>query len=291
MVTLDDELDTPGAAPATTGARAAPPGWGVRSYLLAVVLISLIPLAGFAAYLSYDSSLGQLETIRTSILSTTRALAVAVDEHIHTRRAMLEELARSETLRRGDLAGFHAQMVSLSHLLGGTIITLVRADGTRALFSSLPAGAVVPGTSDPDLVRRVFTTGRPQVSDVFTGVVTKTPLAVIAVPVRADDEIAYSLQLTLDPADFIRLLSAHDLPASWISGIVDRNGRFLARVPDNDQRVGHLASAGWRAAIRAAPDEDWRRFDALEGQSVYNGHTRAPESGFIVGIGIPAAVI
>ncbi len=62
-------------------------------------------------------------------------------------------------------------------------------------------------------------------------------------------------------------------------------------MPDNEARVGQLASEGWRAAIRAAPDESWDRFDALEGQAVYNGHTRARESGFIVGIGVPAAII
>ena len=276
---------------ALAGAAAIRPGWGVRSYLLAVVLSSLLPLAIFAGYLSYDSAQGQLATIRTSIISTTRALAVAVDEHIGVRRDMLEELARSERLRAGDLVGFHAEMVTLSRLLGGTIVALVRPDGTRALFSSLPPDAVVPGASNADVVRRVFETGQPQVSDVFVGAITNVPLAVIAVPVKIGDAVAYSLNLTLNADDFIRLLRAHHLPDSWLSGIVDQHGRFLARVPDNEARVGQLASEGWRAAIRAAPDESWTRFDALEGQAVYNGHTRARESGFIVGIGVPAAII
>lgn len=266
-------------------------GWGVRAYLLAVVISSLLPLALFAGYLSYDSSQSQRETLRTSILSTTRALAVAVDEHIRVRREMLEALARSDALRAGDLAGFHDEMVRLSQLLGGTIITLVRPDGSRALFSSLPAGATVPGTSNQDLVHRVFESGQPQVSDVFVGAVTKTPLAVIAVPVRRGGSVVYSLQLTLNADDFIRLLSAHHLPDAWISGIVDRTGRFLARVPENERRVGQLASKGWQATIRSRPHESWDRFQTLEGQAVYNGHTQAREFGFIVGIGVPAAVI
>jgi len=266
-------------------------GWGIKAYLLALVLSSLLPLTIFASYVSYQTSRGQLETIKTSIISTTRALAVAVDEHIHVRQQMLEELARSEKLRDGDLAGFHAEMVGLSRLLRGTIITLVRPDGTRALFSSLPADAVVPGKSDPDLVRRVFETATPQVSDVFLGAMTGAPIAVLAVPVRIGGVTEYSLNLTLDPADFIRLLSAHHLPNAWLSAIVDRNGRFLARVPDNTRRVGTLASEGWRAAIRAAPDESWDYFDTLGGEAVYNGHFRARESGLIVGIGVPASII
>ena len=266
-------------------------GWGIKAYLLALVLSSLLPLTVFASYVSYQTSQGQLETIKTSIISTTRALAVAVDKHIRVRRQMLEELARSEKLRVGDLAGFHPEMVGLSRLLQGTIITLVRPDGTRALFSSLPAGAIVPGKSDPDLVRRVFDTGMPQVSNVFVGAMTHAPIAAIAVPVRIDGAVEYSLNLTLDPEDFIRLLNAHHLPNAWLSAIVDRNGRFLARVPDNAKRVGTLASDGWRAAIRGAPDEAWDHFDTLGGESVYSGHSRARESGFIVGIGVPASVI
>jgi PAS domain S-box-containing protein len=266
-------------------------GWGIKTYLLALVLSSLLPLTVFATYLSYETSQGQLETIKTSIVSTTRALAAAVDEHIRVRQAMLMELARSERLAAGNLAGFHAEMVSLSRLLHGTIITLVRSDGTRALFSSVPPDAVVPGTSQLGLVRRVFETGMPQVSDVFVAAMTHAPIAVIAVPVKNQGAVVYSLNLTLDPADFIRLLTAHDLPSNWLSAIVDRNGRFLARVPDNEKRVGELASEGWRAAINASPDEAWDHFNSLEGGSVYNGHSRAQESGFIVGIGVPASVI
>jgi signal transduction histidine kinase len=131
----------------------------------------------------------------------------------------------------------------------------------------------------------------PQVSDVFIGAMNKEPIAVMAVPVKVDGAVAYSLNLTLDPGDFIRLLNAHHLPVDWLIGIVDRQGRFLAREPDNGKRVGTLASEGWRAAIRAAPNEAWNHFDALEGGSVYNAHSRAHESGFIVGIGIPASVI
>ena len=266
-------------------------GWGVRRYLLLVVLSSLLPLAAFAAYLSYDSSQAQLATIRTSVISTTRALAVAVDEHIRVRRAMLEELAKSPRLQDGDLVGFHAEMVGLSHLLQGPILTLVRPDATRELFSDLPPGTVIPGHSQPDLVRRVFETGQSQLSDVFLSAVTQEPIAVLAVPVKRDGKVIWSLQLAMRNQEFGQLLNEHLLPPGWLSGIVDRNGRFLARVPDNEKRVGQLASDGWRGAMQVRPDESWDRFASLEGDDVYNGHARAPETGYVVGIGIPASII
>ena len=150
-----------------------------------------------------------------------------------------------------------------------------------ARYSAASPDAVVPGTANLDLVRQVFETGMPQVSDVVFGAMTNRPIAVLAVPVKVDGAVAYSLNLTLDPGDFIRLLDAHHLPTDWLSAIVDRQGRYLAREPDHEERVGKLASEGWRAAIRAAPGEAWGHFDSLEGESVYNGHSRARESGLL----------
>src|SRR5690242_18667586 len=210
--------------PDTCSVRSIRAGWGVRRYLLLVVLSSLLPLAAFAAYLSYDSSQAQLATIRTSVISTTRALAVAVDEHIRVRRAMLEELAKSPRLRDGDLVGFHAEMVGLSRLLQGPILTLVRPDATRELFSDLPPGTAVPGYSQPDLVRRVFETGQSQLSDVFLSSVTREPIAVLAVPVKRDGTVIWSLQLAMRNQEFGQLLNEHLLPPGWLSGIVDREG-------------------------------------------------------------------
>jgi signal transduction histidine kinase len=140
-------------------------------------------------------------------------------------------------------------------------------------------------------VRRVFETGQPQLSDVFLSAVTREPIAVLAVPVKRDGRVIWSLQLGMRNQEFSQLLTEHLLPPGWLGGIVDRQGRFLARVPDNERRVGQLASEGWRATIRVRPDESWDRFESLEGDAVYNGHAQAPQSGYIVGIGIPASII
>jgi signal transduction histidine kinase len=269
------------------------PRWrrGVRLYLLALVAGGLIPLTLFAAFVAYENAQQQLETVKTSILSSTRAMAVAIDDHVHTRRIMLEGLARSPALQAGDLPAFHAEMVTLSRLLGGTVITLVRQDGTRVLFSALPPGAEVPGTSDPDLVRRVFETASTQISDVFTGAIRHEPVAAIGTPVTIGGVVRYSLHLTLNPSDFIRLLRAFVVPDQWPIGIVDRQGRFLARVPDNEKRVGELASQGWRSILARTHEDNWDRSTSLEGAAIYNGQSPARESGFIVGIGVPAELI
>ena len=130
----------------------------------------------------------------------------------------------------------------------------------------------------------------PQVSDVVFGAMTNRPIAVLAVPVKVDGAVAYSLNLTLDPGDFI---------GSWMLTICQPIGSVRSSIG----RGAIGAGAGSRRArrqtgfervagsIRAAPGEAWSHFDSLEGESVYNGHSRAHESALIVGIGIPASVI
>ena len=129
-------------------------------------------------------------------------------------------------------------------LLQGTIITLVRQDGTRALFSELPPAQRYRDGPTPIWCNACSRPARRRCRMCSRARSSRVPLAVIAVPIKSGNAVIYSLHLTLRVGDFSQLLSAHHCPSTWLSGIVDRHGRFLARVPDNEKRAGQLASQG-----------------------------------------------
>ncbi len=52
---------------------------------------------------------------------------------------------------------------------------------------------------------------------------------------------------------FHRLLQSQNLPESWLSGIVDREGAFVARLPSEPGTPGSLASQEFRDAARRPP--------------------------------------
>jgi hypothetical protein len=68
---------------------------------------------------------------------------------------------------------------------------------------------------------------------------------------------------------------------------LDRKSRFIARIPDNEARVGAFASEGWRAGIaKAAEGFTYNR--SLEGNLVINAYTTSAR-GWVVGVGQPEA--
>src|SRR3546814_13059158 len=75
-----------------------------------------------------------------------------------------------------------------------------------------PAGMPLPPRKSLDSLRRVFQTGQPVLSDLFTGALTDTPVVALEVPVkRRDGTVVYDLVLNPTPHAF--LAPIHD-PAS-----------------------------------------------------------------------------
>ena len=73
------------------------------------------------------------------------------------------------------------------------------------------------------------------------------------------------------------------MPEGWLAGIIDMEGRFVARVPNRDDKVGQLASEGWRAVQGR---EGVFEFASLEGDTVVQGNALSKASGWAIGIAV-----
>jgi len=60
-------------------------------------------------------------------------------------------------------------------------------------------------------------------------------------------DVAEHQALGIRHQEFLHLLNARDIPTSWLAAIIDGQGRFIARVPQGDVKIGQFASEGWRA--------------------------------------------
>jgi PAS domain S-box-containing protein len=85
--------------------------------------------------------------------------------------------------------------------------------------------------------------------------------------------------MTLD--GFQKLLRAQQMPPGWLTGIIDGEGRFVARVPDRGQQVGQLSSEGWRTV---KDGEGVFEFRSLEGTDLVHANSRPALVGWAVGI-------
>ena len=106
--------------------------------------------------------------------------------------------------------------------------------------------------------------------------------ASIETPVFADGKPAYEIAMLLSLKKFRDLIQHQSFPSNWLSGIVDRNGAFVARIPVGSGRPGTLASAEFRDATRNLPASTVTH-NSIGGQKVVSAYAPV-EGGWTVGV-------
>jgi hypothetical protein len=82
------------------------PRASLRTYLLALTAGAVVPVLGFAAYLTIGLSRTQQEAVERGLFDTAATLATGVDRQLAGSITALEALAASEHLDRADYGAF-----------------------------------------------------------------------------------------------------------------------------------------------------------------------------------------
>jgi hypothetical protein len=92
------------------------------------------------------------------------------------------------------------------------------------------------------------------------------------VPVVRDGSVAYVLTAIVNPESFDRLFAAQGDSAGWASGLLGREGNFIARASGRERPRGTRAGEQFLAAIRSG-DEGWYRGRTVDGLDTYTAFT------------------
>ncbi|HYF53068.1 MAG TPA: cache domain-containing protein [Salinarimonas sp.] len=224
----------------------------IRARLLLLVLAVLVPAASFAAVLLVRYAAAERVDQQEDARVLANRASAAIDRELVGLMAALEALATSPALQEGgDLAAFDAQARALLRTRG-TFVAMRDRIGRQIVNTALPFGSPLPTSTDPVLLatdRAVFETGRTSVSDIYSGAATKRLLVLVAAPVRRAGEVAYSLNIALEPVRLAEVLAAV-APPDWTVAIVDRNDRVVARSRGHERLVGSEATADLRERTR-----------------------------------------
>jgi hypothetical protein len=134
-----------------------------------------------------------------------------------------------------------------------------------------PAQAGELPRGNAEAVRRTFETGQPTYTDLFLGLVSQRPTVSLVVPVLRQGRVVYVLALSMLPEGITRLLQ-NGLPADALSGIVDRQGKIVARLVQPEQFVGRPVTANTRADL-AASATGWGLGRSQEQVPIYRAWT------------------
>ena len=78
----------------------------IRSRLVLMILGTLIPILAFSGFMLVAFNRQTRGATERGLIETARALSVAVDQHVSASMSVLQALATSEHLQKGELEGF-----------------------------------------------------------------------------------------------------------------------------------------------------------------------------------------
>ncbi|GLH79648.1 hypothetical protein SSBR45G_45570 [Bradyrhizobium sp. SSBR45G] len=261
----------------------------IKGRLLLLAGILFLPCVGLIAYVIASMAQSADASIRRGLVYAAQTISGAVDAELRRHVALAEVLAKSPDLSADDLTAFEAEARRVGLVSGDAWIIVADANG-RLLLNTLAVPGTPLGTRTAEGQRsqdRAFQSGRPSVSDVFTGPNSGEWVATVDVPVFKDGQPFRCLSISMPASNYTRLLAQQELPADWLVGIIDGSGRYVSRIPKNATTTGQPASAGWRANAKAAGITE---FPSIEGDRVINANAHPQLSDWTVGVGIKQGV-
>lgn len=263
----------------------------LRTWLIALSFVAMLPLLLFSAYLLWELKEQQEQLLVQDLQHRAANVARRVDARINVAVSALLSLAESDAARHADLPALYAQA---KRIIGRTpafrAVTLVDAQGRMHLHTTIPYGEPTFAANHQALCRRVLETGKPNVSGPFVAPISPRIVVAVSVPVVIGGRSDSCLRLILLSDSINQLLAEQQLPAGWIAGIVDREGLLVARTHQADKFIGRRAAADFLAAIQRGERQPFQG-TTLEGVRTTNIVAPIYEGDWQLVLGVPNSIL
>jgi PAS domain S-box-containing protein len=268
---------------------AVPPhfkNWTIAARLIAIVIALALPLNLVVIAVIWNLNSAASEAQRASLLYSARSVAAAVDAELLKYIAVAQTLSGSPALLDDNLDPFYAEARRAFAPIKDASFLVTDLNGQHLINGAARLDQPLPRLQ-PVAMRAqnlALESRSVVVSDVLIGNVSKEWVAHVYVPIFKNDQPFRTLAVTMKARGFLKLLNAREIPKNWKVGIIDGQGRFIARVPDHATFVGELASQGWREV----KDQDgiFEFFHSSEGDIVANASAHPTLSGWTVGVAV-----
>jgi PAS domain S-box-containing protein len=250
------------------------------------MLVIVLPLVVFALIMVGWITHDEREQERNELIGDAYAFADTVGREINAYFLLSAALSHSRLLQHGDLTGFAEQARD----------TLAEAPDVKLIVSTAdgdPVLSIPPAPSDSPLLRdraalvqRAIGSGSAFLSDVNADPALSEANASIETPVFLDGKPVYEIGMLLSLKRFHDLIQRQNFPQNWLSGIIDRKGAFVARIPSASGPPGALASAEFRDAARGSAASTVTH-NSIDGKKIVSAYAPV-EGGWTVGVAADA---
>ena len=267
------------------------PGIRVSKLSLPVRLILLVagttlPLIIFAVVIVFSNYEQDRKDATQRVVETVRSIRLVLDAEMQRMTSGLQVLSLTNALRDRDFDGFRRIATGFLEQYGTGGVVLVADREGRQVFSSVTADTTnLPPRNNRDMVDKVFTSKRPQYSNLFIGAVKNRAVVTVEMPVVRDGEVINVISLS-PPIEMFQAMIEKQRPSEdWTISIFDREGVNFARVPNPQETIGKRASPTLYAAMFGAPEATLQTV-SLEGVPLITGLARSSLTGWTVAAGI-----
>ena len=263
----------------------------IRTQLLlmaAAILIPVIVASGLALQKIRDDG---RQTALSGLSETARSTALMVDREVQGSLSALKALGSSPNLDNRDFKAFYSQAAAFNHQ-GDSWTVLFDDKGTQMVNTAAPYGTPLPQPLAPsgEVVREVISSQKFVATDLQTGVVAGKMLTAVSIPAAAAGGRSFVVAQAFSVDYWKNHAFRANLPADWITAVLDRNGFFIARSVRADKLVGQVGIPGMLALTRASK-EGVLRYLSLEGVDSYKAYTHSDLTGWTVSVSAPVSAI
>lgn len=230
------------------------------------------------------------EIVTAQMSASVRAMLMAVESDLARKQVILITLSGAKELGDHDWPAFYQKAKLAVAQEPGDRISLADPSGRQVINTSLPYGAPLPPALSVNEISQVAATGRPAISGLFTGAITKAPTVAIYVPVFEQGRVAYVLLLAFTPRQITRILNDQKLPSGGIAVVTDRNGIIVGRSLNQETFIGQPVVPDLRARLLSS-DEGAIDVRTHEGVLIHHVYTKSQTSGWHAALGLDHSVL
>jgi signal transduction histidine kinase len=257
---------------------------GIQFWLRQMVFSCILPSVAMAAFLVAHSYQRDRAGVEASTIEIARALMQTVDQELAGVQSALQVLATSPYIASGNLAGFHAQALTVLPTQTFNTVMLADATGYQLANTVTRFGNPLPFHGNPNQLKRVMEMSRPMVLNLHGGGVTHRHLIDVVLHGKA----VYALSGGVFSDRLNEVLDRQHLPPGWVAHIFDSAGTLVAQSPNIDQVIGRQASPLLLRSLAKA-SEGVMNSVGSDGVPVFVSFSRSAVSGWSLTISMPAA--
>jgi C4-dicarboxylate-specific signal transduction histidine kinase len=260
----------------------------IRRQVVAITCVLLVPFAIAAAWSANQTRIEHAAELREQAASVVVTAAAYLNTYLAGVDSMASALARHPAvmaLDRTQADPLFEAVLRDQPLILNIVVTDTAGDYRG---SGLPTTVVHATPASIPFIQKVVGTGKPQVSDLIVGQISRQPTVLLVYPVRnLESAVVGVLALSLNVSRLQTLFSDIPLPDGSVVTLSDKTSRVVARSRDADLYIGKLADPA------AIPPRDVPRTQirtSLDGVTRSYGNAVVERGPWLLSIGIPTSV-